>query len=173
MDLDTAKIDDAVLGLLYLTLHEHNRVWKSMDWDAMSRLHQRGYISDPVNKSKSVVLTDAGLLQAKRVVAEKFTTAPRVVSQVQYGGKRATAWSANGVSGVLCRDAVDGRCFFRIYRADHSFTDFAVRHDDLAVTINPLAAASFYAVGEEYILDHSPAVLGLQPVDGNSVDLDA
>ena len=33
--------------------------------------------------------------------------------------------------------------------------------------------ASFYARGAEHILDHSPAVLGLQPVDENDADLGA
>jgi hypothetical protein len=29
MALDTDKIDDAVLALLYLTLHDHWRAWKA------------------------------------------------------------------------------------------------------------------------------------------------
>ncbi len=29
MELDTEKIDEAVLALLYLTLHDRYRVWKS------------------------------------------------------------------------------------------------------------------------------------------------
>ncbi len=61
MDIDTAAVDDAVLALLYLTLHDHNRAWKSFDWDVMNRLYERGMIGDPVNKAKSVVLTDEGL----------------------------------------------------------------------------------------------------------------
>ena len=55
MDTDTDKIDEAVLALLYLNLHEGARVWKSFDWDAMNRLHEAGYISNPVGKAKSVV----------------------------------------------------------------------------------------------------------------------
>jgi len=53
MDFDTEKIDEAVLALLYLTLHD-DRAWKSFDWDAMSRLREKGFISNPVRKAKSV-----------------------------------------------------------------------------------------------------------------------
>jgi hypothetical protein len=47
MELDTSKIDDAVLALLYLGLHDGARAWKGFDWDAMNRLHEKGYITDP------------------------------------------------------------------------------------------------------------------------------
>jgi hypothetical protein len=42
MALDTDRIDEAVLALLYLGLHDHYRAWKGFDWDAMDRLHLRG-----------------------------------------------------------------------------------------------------------------------------------
>lgn len=32
MELDTNKIDDAVLALLYLGLHDEVRAWKGFDW---------------------------------------------------------------------------------------------------------------------------------------------
>jgi hypothetical protein len=67
MAIDEEKIDEAVLGLLYLTLHEDRRAWKGFDWDALSRLHAKGFIDDPVNKNKSVVLTDKGLAESKRL----------------------------------------------------------------------------------------------------------
>jgi hypothetical protein len=38
MALDTDKIDEAVLALLYLTCHDHWRAWKGFDWDALNRL---------------------------------------------------------------------------------------------------------------------------------------
>ncbi len=47
MELDTNKIDDAVLALLFLGRHNGARAWKGFDWDAMNRLHERGYITDP------------------------------------------------------------------------------------------------------------------------------
>jgi hypothetical protein len=36
MDIDTDKIDEAILALLHLTLHEGNRVGKGVDCDAMN-----------------------------------------------------------------------------------------------------------------------------------------
>ena len=50
MELDHAKIDDAVLALLQLGLHDGCRAWKGFDWDSLGRLHEQGYISDPVGE---------------------------------------------------------------------------------------------------------------------------
>jgi hypothetical protein len=65
MEIDTDKIDDAVLALLWLTLHDERRAWKSLDWEALGRLHRKGLIGDPVNKAKSVILSDEGLQRAE------------------------------------------------------------------------------------------------------------
>jgi hypothetical protein len=72
MDVDEEKIDRAVLALLQLTLHDKYRAWKSFDWDAMNRLYEKGFICDPVNKTKSVVFTDEGLAESKRLFEELF-----------------------------------------------------------------------------------------------------
>jgi hypothetical protein len=72
MDYDEQKVDDAVLALLYLTLHDGARAWKSFDWAALNRLHQKGYISNPVGKAKSVVFTDEGLSAAERLFKQLF-----------------------------------------------------------------------------------------------------
>ena len=61
MDPDHEKIDEAVLGLMWLTLHDQFRAWKGFDWESRNRLHDKGLIVDPQNKTKSVVLTDEGL----------------------------------------------------------------------------------------------------------------
>jgi Domain of unknown function (DUF6429) len=72
MEIDTERVDAAVLALLLLGLHDGCRVWKSFDWDALDRLHQKGFISDPVSKAKSVVLTEAGQREAERLFEEMF-----------------------------------------------------------------------------------------------------
>jgi hypothetical protein len=72
MDIDTDRIDAAVLALLLLGLHDGSRVWKKFDWDAMNRLHDKGMISDPVGKAKSVVLTEEGQREAERLFQEMF-----------------------------------------------------------------------------------------------------
>lgn len=71
--LDTDSIDNAVLALLYLGLHERYRAWKTFDWDAMDRLHEKGFISDPVSKAKSVMFTEEGLQQAEKLFQKMFT----------------------------------------------------------------------------------------------------
>jgi hypothetical protein len=65
MEIDHDKIDEAVLALMWLTLHDGSRAWKSFDWGATDRLYQKGFICDPANKANSVVLTDEGLKKAE------------------------------------------------------------------------------------------------------------
>ena len=62
-DIDTNKIDEAALALLFLTTHTDGgtlRAWKGIDWEVMNRLYEKGYIYDPKGKAKSVVITDEG-----------------------------------------------------------------------------------------------------------------
>jgi hypothetical protein len=54
MALNTDKIDDAALALLYLTLHDGYRAWKGMDWDVLGRLHDKGMIHDPQGEIRGV-----------------------------------------------------------------------------------------------------------------------
>jgi hypothetical protein len=72
VELDTDKVDEAVLALLLLGLHDGTRAWKGFDWDAMDRLHEKGYVSDPRGKAKSVVFSEQGLQQAERLLNELF-----------------------------------------------------------------------------------------------------
>ena len=72
MATDLDKIDDTVLGLLWLTLHDERRAWKGFDWGALDRLHKKGLIADPANKAKSVVLSDEGLRRAEALFQAMF-----------------------------------------------------------------------------------------------------
>ena len=73
------KVDTVVLALLYLTLHDGNRAWKRFDWDVLNRLYEQGWIDDPRNKHKSVVLTQVGLAQSEHLFQRFFgeTQEPR------------------------------------------------------------------------------------------------
>ncbi len=74
-EINTDKIDEAVLALLILGLHgqhEEDRAWKSFDWGALDRLHERGLISDPVGKAKSVRFTQEGRQAAESAFAKLF-----------------------------------------------------------------------------------------------------
>jgi hypothetical protein len=72
MEIDEDKIDQAVLALLWLTLHDENRAWKGHDWDALDRLYKKDLIHDPVGKVKSVVLTEEGMRESERLFNELF-----------------------------------------------------------------------------------------------------
>ena len=76
-DLKTDRIDEAVLALLHLNICDRSpfggaSAWKSLNWDAMDRLHECGFISDPVAKAKSVQLTDEGLARAEAACNRLF-----------------------------------------------------------------------------------------------------
>jgi hypothetical protein len=73
MEIDKDKIDDAVLALLWLTLHDGDRAWKGFDWDTLDRLHAKGLIGTPAGKAKSVVLTDEGLRRSEELFDRLFT----------------------------------------------------------------------------------------------------
>jgi hypothetical protein len=75
MDVDTDKIDEAVLALLHLTRFDEGfgaAAWKGHDWDALKRLHEKGYIGNPVNKNKSVPLTEEGKARAEELFWKLF-----------------------------------------------------------------------------------------------------
>ena len=75
-ELDKDKIDDAVLALLSLTLHDGHRAWKGFDWDALGRLHEKGLIEDPVGKTKSIVFTKDGLKRSEALLRAMFSRQP-------------------------------------------------------------------------------------------------
>jgi hypothetical protein len=72
MDYDRDRVDEMVLALLWLTPTGDGRAWKSHDWDAMDRLHAKGYISDRKSKAKSVVLTEEGELLSRELFERHF-----------------------------------------------------------------------------------------------------
>jgi hypothetical protein len=72
MELDDGKIDDAVLALLGLGLHDGDGAWKGFDWESMNRLYERGFISDPRSKAKSVVFTEEGLVRSRQLLDQLF-----------------------------------------------------------------------------------------------------
>ena len=72
MDYDRDKVDEMVLALLWLTPAGDGRAWKGHDWDALDRLHAKGYISDPKSKAKSVVLSEEGERLSRELFARHF-----------------------------------------------------------------------------------------------------
>lgn len=75
MAQNEGRIDDMVLALLYLTsFHQGGevRAWKAHDWDALQRLHEKGLISDPKRRSKSVAMSEVGASKAKELFEQYF-----------------------------------------------------------------------------------------------------
>jgi Zn-finger domain-containing protein len=72
MEYDRDKVDEMVLALLWLTRTGDGRAWKGHDWDAMERLHGKGYISDPKSKAKSVVLSEEGERLSRELFQQHF-----------------------------------------------------------------------------------------------------
>jgi uncharacterized protein DUF6429/uncharacterized protein DUF2442 len=69
---DENKVDECVLALLQLTLHDGDRAWNGFDFEVMNRLFAKGYILDPRGKAKSVVLTEEGLARSRRLFGDLF-----------------------------------------------------------------------------------------------------
>lgn len=75
---DPDRVDQAVLAVLALGLHDGSRAWKSFDWDALDRLHAKGLISNPASRAKSVTFTEAGLEAALRSHRLLFAKRPPI-----------------------------------------------------------------------------------------------
>ena len=64
MEYDKKKVDQATLALMWLVTESDkygSRAWKGFDWDTLNRLHEKGLISDPKRKAKSVALSEEAL----------------------------------------------------------------------------------------------------------------
>ena len=77
MDYDREKVDEHTLALLYLVSHDREeglgaRAWKGFDWDTMNRLHEKGLITNPVGKAKSVGMTEEGYKKSESLFNKFF-----------------------------------------------------------------------------------------------------
>ena len=75
MQFDQNKVDEATLALLWLVMEKDKygtRAWKGFDWDTMNRLHEKGFISNPIGKAKSVFVTEEGEKLARELFEKMF-----------------------------------------------------------------------------------------------------
>jgi len=77
MEYDKDKVDEVTLALLYLVTWDREkglgaRAWKGFDWETMNRLHEKGFISNPIGKAKSVVLDEEGFQKAEELFQKHF-----------------------------------------------------------------------------------------------------
>ncbi|MDQ8179929.1 DUF6429 family protein [Pelagicoccus sp. SDUM812005] len=73
MEIDEDKLDETVLALLHLTLHDGCRAWKGHDWEVMNRLYEKGFIDNPRGRAKSVLFTEEGLQRSQELFERLFT----------------------------------------------------------------------------------------------------
>lgn len=71
------RAGELVLALMQLGLHEGSRTWKSYDWVVLDDLFERGLITDPKSKAKSVVLTDEGMALSRAMAAKYLAVSNR------------------------------------------------------------------------------------------------
>ena len=71
------KLEQVVLALLHMNSFKERdgrRAWKSPPWAILDSLHEKGYISDPATKNKSVWLTDEGAKLSEELFEKLFET---------------------------------------------------------------------------------------------------
>lgn len=78
--IDWEKVEKMTLALMYLTTFEEGhgevRSWKGHSWDALKRLHERGWIGNPVGKAKSVHLSEDGARKSRELFEQYFVGPP-------------------------------------------------------------------------------------------------
>jgi Domain of unknown function (DUF6429) len=73
--IDWTKVEEMTLALMHLTSFDEHRTvrsWKGHDWEVLKRLHERGWISNPVSKAKSVVLSEEGARLSNELFEKHF-----------------------------------------------------------------------------------------------------
>ncbi len=78
MSVNWDKVDEAALALMHLTTFTERgsqpRSWKGFDWDILDRMFERGWISDPQTKARSVVVFDDAVGLSKDLFERQFGT---------------------------------------------------------------------------------------------------
>lgn len=72
MEYDEKLIEEAVLALLAAYSSDDGNAWKGFDFEVMNRLHEQGLISNPVNKNKSIWLTEEGQERGRQLAERLF-----------------------------------------------------------------------------------------------------
>ena len=76
MSVNWDKVDEAALALMYLTTFtergQQARTWKGFDWGILDRMFERGWISDPQTKAKSVVIFEPAERMSRELFEQRF-----------------------------------------------------------------------------------------------------
>jgi hypothetical protein len=79
MEYDDKLMEDAVLALLAALSSDDGNAWKGFDFEIMNRLHEQGFISNPVNRNKSIWLTDEGMQRGRKIAERLFGASGQTV----------------------------------------------------------------------------------------------
>ena len=74
-EYDKDKVDEVALALLHLGVYEGElglKTWKNIDLGVLTRLHERGYISNPITKSQSVAISEMAAEKAEKLFRKYF-----------------------------------------------------------------------------------------------------
>jgi hypothetical protein len=72
---DKEKVDEMALALMHLSSmreKEGVRAWKGLAWEITDRMFEKGWISDPKRKARSVWLTDEGARLSEELFQKLF-----------------------------------------------------------------------------------------------------
>jgi hypothetical protein len=110
---DLNPVEEMTLALMHLTTFDEGgtaRSWKGHDWDVMNQLHEKGLISKPATKAKSVTLSDDGRRLSRDLFEKHFGRSSRTAPR-----NRVASTGSSGVAGGLCQCAcgepVEGSLF--------------------------------------------------------------
>jgi hypothetical protein len=128
MAIDTDRIDDAVLALLYLTLRDQHLASKGFDRAALDRLHEKGMIESPAASPESVTFTPDGLQRSKQLLESLFVSRP---AEAPASEAPRTARSAK-YPDIRVELADLGRDMYPILRrVSYAMSDAGVDDDDI------------------------------------------
>ncbi len=77
LEYDKDRVDEVVLALLYLTTFEGElglKTWKNIDLGVLTRLYEKGFISNPLTGSKSVAISREAADQSRELFRKYFET---------------------------------------------------------------------------------------------------
>jgi hypothetical protein len=74
-EYDKDKVDEFALALLHLSTFDGElglKAWKNLDLGILTRLHQKGLISNPITSSKSVSISKEAAEQSEQLFRKHF-----------------------------------------------------------------------------------------------------
>ena len=79
MEYDRDKVDEMTLALMHPVSFTEKvrdtcgtRAWKGFDWDTLGRLCEKGYISEPKGKARSVWMSEEGAKRSTELFMKHF-----------------------------------------------------------------------------------------------------